>query len=204
MSKDKIDHTENLFKDDNKNVENLNALASTDTILAQEDKNTLVLMKTNFGDFKIELYDTQAPITVDNFLKYVTNKFYDGIIFHRYVKGFVLQGGGYNLKGLEQRTLEPIKNESNNGLSNAPYTLSMARTVIPDSATSQFFINLVDNSKHLDAKVDRFGNVVKDGYAVFGKIIEGHENLEHLKNVKVDAQDTPLDNLVIESVEVLS
>ncbi len=129
-------------------------------------ENPLVLFKTTSGDITIELYPKEAPITVANFLKYVDNGFYDGVIFHRVVPGFVVQAGGFTFDFQRKETLDPIKNESFNGLNNAKATLSMARTGVIDSATSQFFINL-RNNRSLDAAGKRHG------YAVFGKVIKG-------------------------------
>ncbi|RIY36764.1 peptidylprolyl isomerase [Psittacicella gerlachiana] len=164
-------------------------------------KNPHVLMKTNFGSLEIELYPEQAPITVANFLQYVDEGFYNNVLFHRLVKNFVIQGGGYTLDFKEKENHAPIKNESNNGLSNTVFTLSMARTNAPDSATSQFFINLVDNSRHLDAVVDPDGQVKRWGYAVFGKVVKGFEVLPQVEKKKVKAMDIPVETLYIESVE---
>ncbi|VUD56591.1 Peptidyl-prolyl cis-trans isomerase A [Thalassocella blandensis] len=132
------------------------------------DGNPKVVFETSSGKMIIELFPKKAPITVKNFLQYVDSGFYNGTIFHRVVPGFVVQGGGFTFDFQRKETQDPIKNESNNGLKNLQTTLSMARTNAVDSATSQFFINLVDNP-FLDA------NNAKAGYAVFGKVIEGFE-----------------------------
>lgn len=128
--------------------------------------NPQVLFKTTSGDITIELYPKEAPITVANFLKYIDEGFYNGVIFHRVVQGFVVQAGGFTFDFQRKQTHDPIKNESNNGLKNLRGTLSMARTSIIDSATSQFFIN-INNNPALDSSAGRHG------YAVFGKVING-------------------------------
>lgn len=133
----------------------------------------LVAVKTDLGTFVIELYSKEAPVTVKNFLHYVDNKFYDGTIFHRVVPGFVVQGGGMTFDFAEKQTEKPIKNESNNGLGNAYKTVAMARQSDPDSATSQFYVNLKNNDG-LDA------SETKPGYTVFGKVITGMEVIEKI------------------------
>lgn len=141
--------------------------------LALAQANPHVSLKTDLGTIIIELYPKEAPITVANFLGYVDSKFYDGTIFHRVIPGFVVQGGGMNFEFASKPTKDPIKNESNNGLKNEYKTLSMARTMAPDSATSQFFINLRANPS-LDATEN------KPGYAVFGKVVEGMDVVEKI------------------------
>ncbi|MCO1335046.1 peptidylprolyl isomerase [Microbulbifer sp. OS29] len=136
-------------------------------------QNPQVELKTDLGVIRIELFSKQAPITVENFLAYTDNGFYDGIIFHRVVPGFVVQAGGFTFDFQKKETRDAITNESANGLQNLRGTLSMARTNQPDSATSQFFINLIDNTR-LDASED------KPGYAVFGKVIEGMDVVEKI------------------------
>lgn len=170
--------------------------------MAQEKKNPVVLMTTSMGDIKIELYPEQAPITVENFLKYVESGFFEGTIFHRVVPGFVIQGGGFNKDMERKETLAPIKNEAKTalakGLKNTKYTLSMARTNNPNSATSQFFVNLADNTGSLDP------NARSAGYAVFGKVIDGEEAVEKIHKVKTKSfsfyQDMPVDPVLIEKV----
>lgn len=141
--------------------------------LSFAQQNPQVELKTDLGSIIIELYPKQAPITVANFLEYVDSKFYDGTIFHRVIPGFVVQGGGMTFEFANKKTRDPIKNESSNGLKNEYKTLSMARTNNPDSATSQFFINLRANPS-LDAKDNQ------PGYAVFGKVIEGMDVVEKI------------------------
>ena len=134
-----------------------------------EDKNLQVLMETSMGNVKIELFKEKAPITVRNFLSYVNEGFYDGLIFHRVISTFMIQGGGLDQNMIQKKTKFAIKNEAANGLSNKCYTLAMARTNVVDSATSQFFINVVDN-----AFLDNRGKLPDQfGYAVFGQVIEG-------------------------------
>ena len=163
-------------------------------------KNPVVVMKTSAGTIKIELFEDKAPISVKNFLAYVDDKHYDGTIFHRVIPTFMIQGGGYE-KGLrkEKKTKPAIKNESTNGLENTRGTLAMARTGEPDSATSQFFINVKDND-FLD-KANADDGV---GYAVFGKVIEGMDIVDKIKAVKTaergGQEDVPVEDVVIESV----
>lgn len=135
--------------------------------------NPKVAMKTDLGTFVVELYPTEAPVSVQNFLSYVDSKFYDGTIFHRVVPGFVVQGGGMTFDFNEKETGKPIKNESANGLKNEYKTLAMARFSDPHSATSQFYINL-QNNPGLNA------TETKPGYTVFGKVIEGMEVIEKI------------------------
>jgi peptidyl-prolyl cis-trans isomerase A (cyclophilin A) len=136
--------------------------------------NPKVVLETDMGKISIELFADKAPITVKNFLAYVDNKFYEGVIFHRVVENFVVQAGGFTYDFQPKKTLDPIKNEADNGLKNLQGTLSMARTDDPDSATSQFFINIVDN-ENLDAGAG------KPGYAVFGKVVEGFDVVKKIE-----------------------
>ena len=142
--------------------------------------NPKVLMKTSKGDIAIELYPDKAPITVRNFLSYVDEKFYDGTIFHRVIKGFMIQGGGLTPDFQEKPSKSPIKNEAANGLKNKRGTIAMGRTNVIDSATCQFYINHVDNPglDHRENTPDGFG------YAVFGKVIEGMDVVDAIANVK--------------------
>jgi cyclophilin family peptidyl-prolyl cis-trans isomerase len=162
--------------------------------------NPVVAMETSMGTIKIELDEAKAPITVKNFLGYVKDKHYDGTIFHRVIDGFMIQGGGFEPGMKQKKTKEPIKNESNNKLSNAKYTIAMARTADPDSATAQFYINVKDN-KALDATDGQAG------YAVFGKVIEGMDVVDKIKAVKTGTKaghrDVPLEDVVIKSVKVV-
>jgi len=159
-------------------------------------ENSKVLIKTSMGDITLELYPSKAPITVNNFLTYVNEKAYDGTIFHRIIEGFMIQGGGYDEKGVEKPTHSPIKLESNNGLKNDKYTIAMARTSAPDSATNQFFINTNDNG-FLNYRVR------DEGYAVFGKVIKGMDVVDKIEKVKTDANDKPLNNVIIKTIELI-
>lgn len=138
-------------------------------------ENTQVLLQTDLGNIRIELYNSLAPITVKNFLDYVDSGFYNGTIFHRVIPGFVAQGGGYTFDFAEKKTNPEIKNESDNGLKNDYKTIAMARMPHPDSASSQFYFNLRDNPS-LNAKVDN------NGYTVFGRVIDGMDVVEKIAN----------------------
>src|SRR5436309_3582049 len=161
--------------------------------------NPVVVMETSMGTIKIELFEDKAPITVKNFLGYVDDKFYDGTLFHRVIPTFMIQGGGMVPGMREKQTKAPIKNESSNGLSNQKGTLAMARTSVPDSATSQFFINLKDNT-FLDKAQARDGV----GYAVFGKVISGMDVVDKIKAVPTGRRghhdDVPVKDVVITSM----
>jgi cyclophilin family peptidyl-prolyl cis-trans isomerase len=164
-----------------------------------QDKNPRVVMETSMGKVTIELYADKAPISVKNFLQYVDDKHYDGTIFHRVIPDFMVQGGGFEPGLKEKKTREPIKNESTNNLSNERGTIAMARTNVPDSATSQFFINTVDN-KGLDRAKARD----KVGYAVFGKVVEGMDVVDKIRAVKTGTQmghdDVPREDVMIKSI----
>jgi cyclophilin family peptidyl-prolyl cis-trans isomerase len=167
------------------------------------EQNPRVLMETSKGNITIELFKEKAPISVRNFLGYVADGYYDGLIFHRIINGFMIQGGGMDENMQPKKTKFAIKNEANNGLSNKRGTLAMARTNVVDSATSQFFINVVDNSS-LDYKgktPDLFG------YAVFGQVLEGMEVVDAIKEVKTGSKgghsDVPLEPVFIKSVTIV-
>lgn len=160
-------------------------------------KNPVIVMETSMGTMKIELYPDKAPITVKNFLGYVEDKHYDGLIFHRIAKDpAVIQGGGYEPGMKEKKTKDPIKNEAGNGLSNKPFTIAMARTNKPDSATSQFYINVKDNDF-----LDRVNSRDGVGYCVFGKVIEGKDVVDKIFAVET-SDDKPTKDVVIKSVRV--
>ncbi len=154
----------------------------------------LVRIDTTFGAFTIELYPEQAPVTVENFLKYVDDEFYDGTIFHRVIPGFVVQGGGFQ-PGLTQKdTRAPIVNEASNGLKNLRGTVAMARTNEPDSATSQWYVNVVDN-----AFLDR--SDTSPGYCVFGRVIDGLDIIDQIATVETGTvsgfEDVPLSDIIV-------
>ncbi|ADK85306.1 Peptidylprolyl isomerase [Desulfarculus baarsii DSM 2075] len=169
----------------------------------RQGENPMVKFTTSMGDIVIELYPDKAPITVQNFLNYVNKGHYAGTVFHRVVPGFVIQGGGLRADMGMKATDKPIKNEADNGLKNTHYSLSMARTQIPDSATCQFFINLADNEflDHTAKTPDGWG------YAVFGKVVEGQDVVDKIGAVKTGNKghhsDVPLESVVIEKAEVL-
>ena len=150
---------------------------SANELIKKVTKNSKVLLTTNMGEILLELYPNDAPLTVDNFLTYVEKKYYDGLIFHRVIPGFMIQTGGFN-EDISRMTPfgGNIPNESHNGLKNKKYTIAMARTSDPDSAKAQFFINVVDNSS-LDATSG------KAGYAVFGRVIRGMNVAEKISRL---------------------
>lgn len=164
--------------------------------------NPVLLIKTSEGDIKVELFADEAPLSTKNFLAYAKSGFYEGTIFHRIIDGFMIQGGGFTKDMKKKDTMSPIKNEAGNGLENKKYTLAMARTSDPDSATSQFFINTADNGF-----LDRVRSRDRVGYAVFGKVVDGQEVVDKLGKVKTTTKnymgDVPVDTIVIEKVELL-
>ena len=157
-----------------------------------------VKLTTSMGPIVIELDRAKAPVSVDNFVKYVESGHYDGTIFHRVIDGFMIQGGGMTANMQQKPTRKPIDNEAKNGLKNDAYTLAMARTSVPDSATSQFFIN-VNNNASLNASP---GNA---GYAVFAKVVEGKETVDKIRKVATGNagghQNVPTEAVVIEKAE---
>lgn len=163
----------------------------------------MVKLHTNFGDITIDLNAEKAPKTVANFLKYAEKGFYNGTIFHRVIDGFMIQGGGFMSGLIQKETMAEIENEAANGLKNETYTIAMARTPNPHSASSQFFINTANNSflNHTAPTPQGFG------YCVFGKVVDGKEVVDRIGKVKTGSQsgyqDVPLEDVVIESVEVV-
>jgi peptidyl-prolyl cis-trans isomerase B (cyclophilin B) len=158
----------------------------------------VVKLSTNFGGITIELNAEKAPITVANFLKYVENGFYDGLIFHRVINDFMIQGGGFDA-GMKQKTTEAeIENEADNGLKNDKYTIAMARTSAPHSASSQFFINVNDNDFLNHTATTSSGW----GYCVFGKVTEGMDVIDKITSVETGSkgghQDVPVEPVIIE------
>ncbi|MDR3567543.1 MAG: peptidylprolyl isomerase [Syntrophobacteraceae bacterium] len=162
----------------------------------------MVLMKTSLGQIKIELWPEKAPESVKNFLRYVNEGFYNGTIFHRVISNFMIQGGGFTTDMAQKPTQAPIKNEARSDVGNERGTIAMARTMVVDSATSQFFINVVDNTSlnHMDNTPAGYG------YAVFGKIIDGMDVVDKIKDVATTTrgpfQNVPVTPVVIESVTV--
>ncbi|MFN8936962.1 MAG: peptidylprolyl isomerase [Pseudomonadota bacterium] len=162
-----------------------------------------VRMETSAGSIRIELDDEKAPLSAANFLEYVNKGHYDGTVFHRVIPGFMIQGGGFE-PGMKQKpTAAPIRNEAGNGLKNRRYTLAMARTSDPHSATAQFFINTADNG-FLDFRAE---NAQGWGYAVFGRVVEGSEVIDSIERVQTGRKgfhdDVPLEDVRIErAVEV--
>lgn len=167
--------------------------------------NPKVQIQTSMGPIELELFRDKAPISVENFLSYVSDKSYDGTIFHRVIDGFMIQGGGFGTDLQKRPTKAPIKNEADNGLKNVRGTIAMARTGIVDSATSQFFINVKDNVSLNHRSPDQRGF----GYAVFGKVTSGMEVVDQIKAVKTGAcpprfmKDCPATQVVIQNVTVL-
>ena len=161
-----------------------------------------VLLKTSMGDITLELDPKKAPLSAKNFEAYVTSGHYDGTIFHRVMDNFMIQGGGFNDKMVQKPTKAPIKNEADNGLKNNKYTIAMARTNDPHSATAQFFINVADND-FLNFKSE---SPQGWGYAVFGKVTDGMDVVNKIKGVKTGTscfhQDVPKEDVVIQSVTV--
>jgi cyclophilin family peptidyl-prolyl cis-trans isomerase len=159
-------------------------------------------IETNLGDIELELDEKKAPLTVKNFVDYAKSGHYNDTVFHRVINGFMIQGGGFTADMNQKPTKEPIRNEAMNGLKNARGTIAMARTMVVDSATSQFFINLVDNS-FLD-----FRNPSPQGfgYAVFGKVTKGMEVVDQIAKVRTGGrgmhQDVPVEAVVIKKVTV--
>ncbi|EOD77390.1 peptidylprolyl isomerase [Grimontia sp. AD028] len=163
----------------------------------------MVTLHTNFGDIKIQLNSEKAPVTAENFLQYCRDGFYNGTLFHRVIDGFMIQGGGMASGMQEKETNAPIKNEANNGLSNKVGTIAMARTMEPHSASSQFFIN-VNNNTFLDFKSETPDGW---GYCVFGEVVEGMDVVNKIKDVATGNwgyvhQDVPVEEVLIESVTI--
>jgi len=171
------------------------ALAAGVSLNAQE--KPVVVIATSLGNITVELDPEKAPISVKNFLSYVDEGFYDGTIFHRVIKNFMIQGGGMTADMQRKETKAPIRNEATNGLSNMRGTIAMARTGEVNSATAQFYINTVDN-KGLDHK----GMAPPEfGYAVFGKVIDGMDTVDKIASVKTNPGDVPAEAVVIKSIK---
>lgn len=179
------------------------AMVSTANGAEENLANPQVLLETSKGKIVIAFFPDKAPITVKNFLDYVTSGFYDGTIFHRVILDFMIQGGGFTERMEEKKTKGPIKNEADNGLRNRRGTIAMARLPNPHSATSQFFINTVNNDSldHKGRSPERFG------YAVFGKVIEGMEVVDTISKVRTGMRngmaDVPLEPVVIQKASLV-
>ncbi len=170
---------------------------------AQAGGNTMIKLTTSMGEIIIELDAEKAPVTAANFENYVKEGFYDGLIFHRVIPGFMIQGGGFTPDMNQKATHDPIKNEADNGLKNDKYTIAMARTPNPHSATAQFFINVVNN----DFLNFRAPTQSGWGYAVFGKVVEGFDVVDAIAKVKTGKHgphgDVPVEPVVITKAEIL-
>jgi len=170
----------------------------------QTVENPVVCISTSAGDVWAEIFIDKAPISAENFLEYVRAGFYDGLIFHRMIPRFMIQGGGFDKDMKQKATKAPIKNEAGNGLKNTTGTLAMARTNVVDSATCQFFVNVADNDflDHKSNNADGFG------YAVFGKVTNGMDVVQKIEKVKTGSrglnQDVPVEPVVIKSIKIAS
>jgi peptidyl-prolyl cis-trans isomerase B (cyclophilin B) len=163
----------------------------------------MVKLHTNFGVIALELDAAKAPETAANFLKYVEDKHFDNTVFHRVIDGFMIQGGGFEPGMRQKETRAPVKNEADNGLKNDAYTVAMARTSNPHSATAQFFINVADNDfLNFTAQTPQGW-----GYCVFGRVVEGQDVVDRIKKVRTGSraghQDVPQDDVIIERAEVV-
>ncbi|QXL83281.1 peptidylprolyl isomerase [Comamonas sp. NLF-1-9] len=169
---------------------------------AADDSQPRVRLTTSLGDIVVQLDRAKAPRTVDNFLQYVRDKHYDGTVFHRVINGFMIQGGGFTADMVQKPTRAPVPLEADNGLKNDEYTIAMARTGNPNSATSQFFINVKNNDGLNAPKPDGYG------YTVFGKVVEGKEVVDKIKAVATGNrgphQNVPTTPVVIESATIVS
>jgi peptidyl-prolyl cis-trans isomerase B (cyclophilin B) len=188
---------------ENKNEKATETQTGADTQENVAVNNPLVEINTNLGTIVVQLDAEKAPVTVQNFLTYVNDGFYKDTIFHRVIPGFMVQGGGFTADFAQKPTHEPIKNEADNGLKNTRGTVAMARTMDPNSASAQFFINLADNAflDHRDKTQQGWG------YAVFGKVVDGMDVVDAIAKQKTGSRsghdDVPVSNVVIESAEVI-
>ncbi len=181
----------------------LSTMGAFNAINLSEQETLMILLTTNYGDIKLELDYDKAPETAKNFEQYVRDGFYDGLVFHRVISNFMIQGGGFEPGMTPRKTRDSIQNEADNGLSNMQGTVAMARTMDPHSATAQFFIN-VENNGFLDHTAK---NAEGWGYCVFGKVVEGMETVNAIRAVRTTMraghQDVPADDVVIEKAKVL-
>jgi cyclophilin family peptidyl-prolyl cis-trans isomerase len=165
-----------------------------------EKAKPVIIIETSAGTIKAELWPDKAPLTVKSFLKYIDEDYYNGTIFHRVIKGFMIQGGGFTEQMVQKKTHAPVKNEAKSDVGNDRGTLAMARTSVVDSATSQFFINLVDNTflNHKNETAQGFG------YCVFGKVTEGLDIVDKIGQTKTKPGDVPVETIVIKSIKLAS
>lgn len=175
------------------------------TAAQSSDSHPMVTIQTNLGDIVVKLDREHAPKTVDNFLRYVQEGFYDNTIFHRIINGFMIQGGGFTPDFVKKETREPVKNEADNGLKNKPGTIAMARTGDPHSATAQFFINIADNKSLNHTRPTRNGW----GYTVFGKVVDGADVVDKIRKTRTGSggpfpTDVPVDQIVIKKISLQS
>lgn len=170
---------------------------------SETTENPTVILHTNHGAITIELFESEAPKSVENFLQYARDGHYDGTIFHRVIDNFMIQGGGFDTEFNQKPTRDPIENEADNGLDNEKGTLAMARTGDPHSATAQFFINVSDN-EFLNHRSKHSGQTW--GYAVFGRVVDGMEVVDDIKSVETTSkgmhQDVPAEPVILERVEL--
>ncbi|QIL43589.1 peptidyl-prolyl cis-trans isomerase [Acidovorax sp. HDW3] len=174
------------------------ALAAHFSIATAAEEHPKVKLATSLGDIVVELEPEKAPLTVENFLQYVKDKHYDGTIFHRVIDGFMIQGGGFDTKQQQKPTREPIQLESKNGLKNDTYTIAMARTANPHTATAQFFINVKNNDMLNAPKPDGYG------YTVFGKVIKGQDVVDKIKATPTQDRGGAFQNLPTTPVVIQS
>lgn len=172
------------------------AVAAVQGSVLAQSKSPVVVITTSLGDVSVQLDADKAPLSVENFLAYVKAGHYNGTIFHRVIRGFMIQGGGMTPDMREKPTRAPIKNEAANGLKNERGTIAMARTAEVDSATSQFFINTGTKNGFLDHKVRDYG------YAVFGKVVGGMDVVDKIESVKTAPGDVPVEPVIIKSIRV--
>ncbi len=175
---------------------NSNEMSEDDKVVENKGGNPMVIIKTSKGDIKVELDKENAPISTENFLAYVQDSYYDGTVFHRVINNFMVQGGGFTADGQQKPVKAPIKNEADNGLNNDRGTIAMARTQDVNSATSQFYINHVDNAFLNHGRKDF-------GYAVFGKVVDGMDVVDAIAAVQTGPGDVPNELVVIESVTIV-
>jgi len=166
---------------------------------AEPNSKTFATITTSMGSIKLELFKDKAPATVDNFIQYAESGYYGGTIFHRVIPSFMVQGGGFDMNFIKKSTKDPVINEANPFVPNRRGTIAMARTSAPDSATSQFFINVIDNNSLNKTRT-------KPGYTVFGKVVEGMIVADQISNVKTGVQnrmrDVPMTPIMIQSVTI--